>query len=438
MTDKETPPVSPKEPTVPEVAAETTAEDLPKHPFGAVDAEGNVWVIDEDERRVVGAYPDGLPDDPYALYVRRFQDLEATVNLFEARLPTLPPKDLDQTLSSLRTALVSPSAVGDLGLLRRRVDGLASRVATRKEEIQHERKAARGRALEDRTAIVVEAEEIAAQPPERTQWKASGQRLRDLLDAWKTQQRRGPRLEKSVEDGLWKRFSAARTLFDRNRRQFFSSLAAKQSEAKAAKEKLIAEAEALQDSTDWRATSAAYRNLMDQWKASGRASRKDDDALWARFRAAQQVFFDSRRDHERKVDEQYSENLEAKEALAAEAEALLPVKDIEATKNSLRKIQDQWEEVGHVPARALNRIEGRLRAVERALREAETKEWERTDPETQARAQGMLDQLEASIAELEETLAAAEAAGDAKLARETKNALDVKKMWLEQVQQTIE
>lgn len=438
MTDKETSPVAPQEPTTPEVAAKDSGEDFPKHPFGVVDAEGNVWVIDEGERRMVGAYPDGLPEDPFALYVRRFQDLEATINLFEARLPTLPPKDLDQTLASLRTALTQPSAVGDLGLLRRRVDGLASRVSTRKEEIQHERKAARGKALEERTQIVVEAEEIAAQPPERTQWKASGQRLRDLLDAWKAQQRRGPRLEKSVEDGLWKRFSAARTLFDRNRRQFFSSLAVKQSDAKAAKEKLIAEAEALQNSTDWRATSNAYRNLMDQWKASGRASRKDDDALWARFRAAQQVFFDSRRDHERQVDEQYSENLEAKEALAAQAEALLPVKDIEATKNQLRRIQDEWEEVGHVPARALNRIEGRLRAVERAVREAENKEWERTDPETQARAQGMLDQLEASIAELEATLASAEAAGDTKLAQETKNALDVKKMWLEQVQLTID
>lgn len=433
MTDKETPVTTHS----PATEAETQAA-LPKHPFGAVDEAGNVWVLDEDDKRMVGAYPDGLPDDPFALYVRRYQDLEATVNLFEARLPTLSTKDLDQTLASLRTSLKEPSAVGDLGLLRRRVEDLAARVSSRKDEIQHERKAAREKALSDRTLIVEEAEEIAAQPPERTQWKASGQRLRELLEVWKRQQRRGPRLEKSVEDGLWKRFSGARTEFDRNRRQFFSALAAKQSEAKAAKEALIAEAEALQNSTDWRETSAKYRGLMDRWKASGRASRKDDDALWARFRGAQQVFFDSRRAHEAKVDEQYAENLEAKEALAEKAEALLPVKDIEATKAQLRGIQDEWEEIGHVPSRALNRIEGRLRAVERALREAEEKEWERTDPETQARAQGMLSQLQDSITELEATLASAEAAGDTKLAKETQNALGVKKMWLEQVQQTIE
>lgn len=413
-------------------------EDGPTHPHGFVDAAGNVWVVDGENKRVVGAYPDGLPDDPYALYTRRYDDLVATINLFEARLPTLPSKDLDVTLANLRVALQQPSAIGDLPTLRTRVEQLAERVTVRKGEIASERKEARQAALASRTQIVEEAEQIAAQPAERVQWKASGQRLRDLLDDWRSHQRRGPRLEKVVEDGLWKRFSAARTQFDRNRRQFFSSLAIRQNEAKAAKEKLIAEAEALQTSTDWRGTSAAYRDLMDQWKVSGRASRKDDDALWARFRGAQQVFFDSRRAHDQKVDAQYGENLAAKEELARQAEALLPVRDIEGTKAALRKIQDDWEEIGHVPSRDLNRIEGRLRAVERALREAESREWERTDPETQARAQGMLAQLEDSITELEGTLSAASDAGDTKLVKETENALAVKKMWLAQVQQTIE
>lgn len=434
LTDKETP----KNVSSPADQLGETKPELPKHPHGYADAEGNIWVIDDGTERIVGGYPDGLPDDPFALYVRRYDDLEANVNLFEARLPTLSANDLDQTIKTLRASVKEPSALGDLAGLRKRVEGLAELVDGRKAEIQVERKAAREQALTDRTAIVEEAEQIANQPVERIQWKASGQRLRDLLNVWKGQQRRGPRLEKRTEDALWKRFSAARTKFDRNRRQFFSSLAAKQAEAKEAKEKLIVEAEAMQDSTDWRGTSAAYRNLMDRWKESGRASRKDDDALWARFRAAQQVFFDNRRAHDAKVDEQFTENLVVKEQLAAEAEALLPVEDIEATKRALRVIQDKWEDAGRVPSRDMNRIERRLRAVERELREAEEREWERTDPETQARAQGMLTQLEDSIAELEATLAEAEAAGDKKLAKDTKNALDVKKMWLAQVQQSVD
>ena len=137
-----------------------------------------------------------------------------------------------------------------------------------------------------------------------------------------------------MEDELWKRFSSARTQFDRHRRQFFSQLDQAQSEAKRIKEALIAEAEALSSSVDWSRTSSAYRELMNRWKAAPRASRKEDDALWARFRAAQQVFFDARRAKDEATDAEYRENLAAKEAILVDAEAILPVKDIERAKLS--------------------------------------------------------------------------------------------------------
>ena len=102
----------------------------------------------------------------------------------------------------------------------------------------------------------------------------------------------------------------------------------------------------------------------------------------------------------------------AKEAILVDAEAILPVTDIERAKAQLRQIQDRWEEVGRVPSSDLHRIEGRLRAVEAAVREAEEKEWRRTNPETRARAAGMVGQLEEQIAQLERSLADAEAKGD--------------------------
>ncbi len=421
------------------VPAPATQHDaLPTHQFGRVDAQGTVWVFDEGGERQVGSYPEELPEDPFELYVRRYLDLESAVTLFEARMPTLAPRDLDSTLAKLREQVAEPAAVGDLPALRARVEALGPLVNQRREQVAQERKQAREESLAARTAVVEAAEQIVAQPSERIQWKNSGEQLRDLLEQWKQLQRRGPRLDKSVEDALWKRFSTARTTFDRGRRQYFSALDARQAEAKRAKESLIAQAEALQGSTDWRGTSLAYRDLMDEWKKAGRASRKDDDALWARFRAARQVFFDSRRVHEQAVDEEFSANLVQKQALAAEAEALLPIRDADVTRKKLRKIQDQWEDVGQVPSREASRIEGRLRAVERALREAENKEWRRTDPETRARAEGMLAQLEDSIAELTATRDAALAAGDQRLADETNKALQVKQMWLGQISSSIE
>ena len=421
----------------PEEATASTipASEVPEHPFARIGEDGTVYVKDGDEERVIGGFPEGIPASPYALYERRFADLEATIKLFEDRLASLSPRDIDQTLATLREQVASPNVVGDIPALRARVEAAAKAAEERKEIAREERKAAKAQALADRTAVVERAEEIVAQDPAKTHWKQSGQTLRDLLEEWKTLQRRGPRLEKAVEDELWKRFSSARTQFDRHRRQFFSQLDQAQSEAKRVKEALIAEAEALSSSVDWSRTSSAYRELMNRWKAAPRASRKEDDALWARFRAAQQVFFDARR---AKDEAEYRENLVAKEAILVDAEAILPVTDIERAKAQLRLIQDRWEEVGRVPSSDLHRIEGRLRAVEAAVREAEEKEWRRTNPETRARAAGMVGQLEEQIAQLERSLADAEAKGDNKAASAVRETLETKRAWLAQISSSME
>nr|WP_250649923.1 DUF349 domain-containing protein [Actinomyces sp. 187325] len=368
-----------------------------------------------------------------AFYVRRFLDLKATVDLFATRLPQLSVREIDSTVSSLEESLKEPAAVGDLEGLRARFTALKDVAAERRAAVNAERAAAREQALKERTALVERAEAIAAQDPGRTQWKSSGAELRELLEQWKGAQRRGPRLDRPTEDGLWKRFSHARTTFDRHRRQYFSELDAKQSAVKAAKEALIKRAEELSGSTDWAGTSAKYRGLMEEWKKAGRASRKEDDALWARFRAAQQVFFDARRAKDEATDTEYAENLKVKEALVAKAEALLPIKDVKAAKRALRPIQDAWEEAGRVPRAAVRRIEGRMRAVEDAIRDAENAEWRRSDPETKARAEGLAGQLEDSIAELERDLEAARSAGDTKKVAEAEAALTARRAWLEQV-----
>ncbi|MDO5034118.1 MAG: DUF349 domain-containing protein [Actinomycetaceae bacterium] len=421
-----------EEAALPAVVVPATSGEDPAT-YGRVDDEGNVWVKEGGTERQVGSYPDRIPEDPLALYTRRFQDLEAKVNLFEMRLPTLSAREIEQTLKGLDEEVKEPAAVGNLDGLRERVAKLHEVAKERKEQATRERAAAKAQALADRQAVVEEAEAIAGQDPERTQWKSSGQRLRDLLEEWKALQRKGPRLDRADEDALWKRFSSARTQFDRHRRQFFSALDARQAEVKRVKEALIEEAISMQNSTDWGATSAAYRDLMDRWKAAGRASRKEDDALWKRFRAAQQVFFDARRQNSEAVDSAYRENLKVKEALLEEAEALLPVKDLEATVAKLRDIQDRWEEAGHVPRQDMNRVENRMRAVEKAVRDAEEEQWRRTDPETKARAEGMLGQLADSIAELEADLAKAEEAGDAKKAASIRDALETKRAWQSQI-----
>ncbi|KWZ72074.1 hypothetical protein HMPREF3198_02172 [Winkia neuii] len=408
--------------------AETAARE-----FGRVSEDGTVWVKDADGERAVGQFPDKLPEDPLSLYVRRFLDLQAQVELFEGRLPHLNSKEIDQTLSGLQEAVREPAVVGNVQALRERVAQLAEKAGQAKEAAKERRAAQKAEALSRRIQIVEEAEAVAAQDPARTQWKHSSQKLRDLLEQWKGEQRKGPRLDRPTEDGLWKRFSGARTVFDRHRRQFFSKLDASQAEAKKAKQDLVRRAEELSTSTDWGATAGAYRDLMNEWRRAGRASRKDDDALWERFRKAQQTFFDAKNAQNAALEQEFQQNLALKEKLLEKVEAILPVTDIEAAKAKLRPLQDEWDQIGHVPRADKSRIESRMRAVEDAIRKAEEDEWRRTDPETKARAQGMLGQLQTKLEDLSQQIDAAKAAGNTQELAKLQEAYNTSKQWFDQI-----
>lgn len=403
--------------------------------FGRVDDDGTVYVREPSGERIVGQYPDVSDAEALSLYIRRYLDLKAQVDLFAARLGQLGAKDLDSTLATVREGLTEPAVVGDIQQLRDRVAALAAQVELRKAELAADRAAAKDKALAERTAIVEQAEQIAQRDPARIQWRQDGQRLRDLLDQWKQAQRSGPRLDRSAEDGLWKRFSASRTQFDRVRRQYFAELDRTHAEAKAAKEKLIVQAESLNSSTDWGPTSAAYRDLMDQWKRAGRASRKDDDALWARFRAAQDVFYEARASANAAVDAEYAENLKVKESLLEEAEALVPVQNLDKAKRALRDIQDRWESAGKVPRADIGRVEGRLRAVEQSIRDVESEQWRKSNPRVRARAEGAAAQLQSAIEGLQQDLAAARASGDEQAIARATEALQAREAWLAQVLQ---
>ncbi|HEX5534233.1 MAG TPA: DUF349 domain-containing protein [Actinomycetales bacterium] len=405
--------------------------------WGRVAEDGTVFVKTAEGERAVGSYPGASDDEALAYFARKYDELAAQLTLAEQRLsvPDAPVKDVARALDALRPQLEEPNAVGDLPALQQRTSALDELVAVRRKEAEQRRAEAKEAARQARTALVEESEQIAETDPSRMQWKPAGDRLRVLFDEWRTAQRSGTRLDKPVEDELWKRFSHARTVFDRKRRQHFSELEKRHNEVKAVKQKLVAEAETLSESTDWGATSAAYRQLMDRWKAAGRAARKDDDALWARFRAAQDKFFAARNAANAKVDEEFRGNLEVKEKLLAEAEALLPVKDLEATKAKLRDIQERWEAAGKVPRADVTRVEKRLRAVEQAVRKSEEDKWRRTNPEARARAEGALGQLEESIAGLERDLETARSRGDERRVREAEEALAARRAWLEQVRQ---
>lgn len=405
--------------------------------WGRVEGDGHVFLTVDGTEYPVGQYPGVSADEALGYFARKFEDVLAQIVLLEQRVSSkAPTTDMQKTVTHLREQLAERNMVGDYRSAEARLDALVIQIGELEKAEKAEHDAVRAAELAAREAIVAEAEEIAGHDPAQIQWKTSSARMNELFESWKTAQKSGVRLGRSNEDALWKRFRAARTVFDRHRRAYFSQLDSNNSAAKAAKEKLITEAEALSTSTDWGFAAGEYRRLMDEWKASPRASRKDDDALWARFRAAQDVFFTNRQAANDEIDQEYGANLVVKEALLAEANELLPIKDLAAAKKALQSIRDRWEEAGKVPRADMSRIEAGLRKVEDAVRQAEDENWKRSNPETKARTNSALSQLEAAIAGLKDDLAKAEKAGDERKIKAAQEALEAREAWLEQLERS--
>jgi len=398
--------------------------------FGRIDAEGTVWLRTPAGEVAVGNWAAGTPEEGLAFFGRKYDDLLVEVDLAAFRLKEGRGLDTAPTaVGHAREAMAAPAFLGDVEELARACDEVDALMATARAAREEARGRQREEALAAREALVVEAESLA----ESTQWKATGERFTALLESWKA----APRIDRGREQALWKRFSAARTSFDRRRRQHFASRDAERKEALGAKEALIREAEGLSTSTDWAGTTRAYRSLMDRWKAAPRGSRQDEDRLWARFRAAQDAFFAARDALNAERDVEHRANLERKEALVVEAEAILPVTDIAAAKKALRVIAERWEAIGHVPRNDKDRIERRLRAVEDAVRQADDKRWSATDPARRARAEDTAEKFRASLAKAEAALAAARASGDARAIAKAESTVDSTRALLAAVEGTV-
>jgi hypothetical protein len=406
----------------------TTAND----PWGRVDADGTVYVRTAAGERVIGSWAAGSPEEALEFFRRKYQSLETEVTLIEQRLTTteIAPAQAQAAVQRLLGTVDEANALGDLASLKTRLEALTGRVDARREEVKAAREHARSEARDIKERIVAEAEQIAA---EATHWKASGERMAQLLDEWKA----APHTDRAVEAGLWKRLSAARNSFTKRRKAYFSNLESEREDVRLRKERLVDEAEALSGSTDWGPTTSAYRELMRAWKEAGRASREAEADLWKRFRDAQDKFFNARSEVYAAKDAELRANATLKEELLVEAQALLPVTDPRTARTALRSIQERWEQAGGVPRDAREHLEAGLRRVEEAVRKAEDVRWKKSNPEALARAEGAVNQLKAAITSLETQLTRATERGDTSGIRKAEEALEARRSWLTEAERTL-
>ena len=401
---------------------------------GRVDSDNNVFVVDGGSERKVGQYPGVTEAEALTYFERKFSELEANVRILEQRLKGgANPASIAAAAEKLVKDLAEPAAVGNIQELRNRVAAITPNIEKVRAEKSEATVAAIAATLKTRTEIAQKATALADKDPKKTQWKIASKEMTELFDAWQASQKSGPKVPRKEADLIWKSFSQARTKFEANKRAFFAELTAVTKTARAKKSDLAAKAEALVA----KGSDAAgdYRKLLDEWKQTGRSQGKQDDALWDRFKAAGDSIYALRKETIAKESVEFSANYEIKLTLIAEAEKLDPSKDLAEAKKQLLSIQQRYEKAGKVPKDKIRETDDRMRAVEKKFKELEQEQWRKSDPAAIERTNGVLSQLEQSIASLESDLSAATAANDSKKTKELTEALSARRSWLEVVKQ---
>ena len=406
--------------------------------FGRVAEDGTVYVRTPEGEKAVGSYPGKSAEEALAYFVRKFEALASEVALTAARITSgaMVPQDAYEAVKKLRHQVSELNGVGDLAALAASVEQIEPLIEGHREAYEAKKAADAAAKAARREQIIAEKEKIVSEAESLAlseAWKATGDRLKVLLDEWKA----APRLDKKLDGDFWKRFSASRNKFDKRRRAHFSQLEAVSEKVSSEKEAIVLEAEKLATSTDWVATARRFKALMDLWKAAGRGKKSDDTKQWNRFKAAQDQFFAAKSADLEKREVSMAANLIKREELLPKFEALIPFTDVKVAKAAFRELMNEWTKIGITNRDKRASMDSRLLVVEEAIKSAEADLWRKSDPAAKARAADVVKQLEDSIASYEKAAAKAQSAGDAKKAKDATESAAARKVWLDEAKKSL-
>ncbi len=226
------------------------------------------------------------------------------------------------------------------------------------QEFLDKRKSEQKKNLDAKTALCEKAEEISQLTLDsHKDWDDKSRELVELQKVWRTI----GFAPKKDNNRIYDRFRTACDTFFNRKREFYSKNKEAQQSNLQMKLELCMEAEKLKDNDDWKKTTQQFIDLQKRWKEVGPVPRKHSDALWKRFRAACDYFFDKKSGHFSGIDEEQVENLRLKEQLIAEVEAFKPEEDVAQALKVLRDFQRRWTEIGHVPIREKDAVQNRFR-----------------------------------------------------------------------------
>ena len=297
------------------------------------------------------------------------KNLDAKISLCEKAEELLDEKSMSKAFKSLQQLHEEWKEVGPVPQDKKEEIWERFKAATDKinairrehySKIQDEQNAN----LATKTALCEKAEELLAEEYTSINvWQKKSTELSELFKVWKTV---GPASKKQNEE-IWTRFKGTMDTFFAKKKEFFTNLKDKQTENLERKINLCIEAEALQESTEWKKATERFKKIQEEWKTIGPVPKRHADKIWKRFRAACDTFFGRKAEHFGGLKEEESANLTAKQAII-EAIKNFELKPSRAENmEAIKALQKQWIEIGHVPMKVKDSINSEYRKAVDAL-----------------------------------------------------------------------
>jgi hypothetical protein len=189
------------------------------------------------------------------------------------------------------------------------------------------------------------------------EWQENTNQISKLLKVWKTI---GP-APRAQNDQIWERFKSSLDAFFSAQKEYFQTIKDEQMNNYNLKLDLCTQAEAIQNSTEWRQTSQELINLQKEWKKIGPVPKRHSDKIWKRFRAACDQFFKNKSAYFSNIKQHESENLQLREELIKKIESYEFEKDKNKNLEILKEFQREWTEIGHVPFKDKDRLQTEFR-----------------------------------------------------------------------------
>ena len=255
-------------------------------------------------------------------------------------------------------------------------------------------------ASEAKEKLISRAEQLAT----TTDWKKGGEEFKSLLTEWKAVGRG----EKSADAAQWERFKAAREKFNSARSAYFEKRQREWASNKAAKERIVSQAESLAGSSDLRSASEQMRRLGEEWKQVGPCEKGDNDRLWGRFNQARTRLRDRKQQEFEKRQREWASNKAAKESLIYQMSLLVNSNDYRAAKDQARQLDTQWRAIGPCAKEDRDRLWQQYKSAKDQLFEAAKRAGEQRKAEARQRAQERVWRLEEQLRNVENALQRAE------------------------------